>query len=120
MQLVDLCTQFPRIKEGCRRRSVRRPRGDPENEGSLASRQLILEQVKKVKPAIVVSVFLHKVKDRQIDREKVFQLASIIQNSQAAGFFATDTPYGANQLSRFGVEETVVDGLSCSLRPRRA
>jgi len=58
-----------------------------------------------------VSVFLHKVKDPQIDREKVFQLASIIQNSQAVGFFATDIPYGSNQLSRFGVEETVVDGV---------
>lgn len=58
-----------------------------------------------------VSVFLHKVKDPQIDREKIFQLASIVQNTQAVGFFATDIPYGANQLSRFGVEETVVDGV---------
>jgi circadian clock protein KaiC len=58
-----------------------------------------------------ISVFLHKVKDPQVDREKVFQLASIIQNSQAVGFFATDIPYGSNQLSRFGVEETVVDGV---------
>jgi circadian clock protein KaiC len=58
-----------------------------------------------------LSVFLHKVKDPQIDREKVFQLASIVQNSQAVGFFATDIPYGSNQLSRFGVEETVVDGV---------
>jgi circadian clock protein KaiC len=58
-----------------------------------------------------VSVFLHKVKDPQIAREKVFQLASIIQNAQAVGFFATDIPYGSTQLSRFGVEETVVDGV---------
>jgi circadian clock protein KaiC len=58
-----------------------------------------------------ISVFLHKIKDPQVDREKVFQLASIIQNFQAVGFFATDIPYGANQLSRFGVEETVVDGV---------
>ena len=58
-----------------------------------------------------VSVFLHKIKDPQIDREKVFQLASIVQNSQAVGFFATDIPYGSNQISRFGVEETVVDGV---------
>jgi|GEM_PF-29909 len=57
-----------------------------------------------------LSVFLHKVKDHQIVREKVFQLASIIQNTQAVGFFATDIPYGSNQISRFGVEETVVDG----------
>ena len=58
-----------------------------------------------------VSVFLHKVKDPQTSREKIFQLASVIQNTQAVGFFATDVPYGSNQLSRFGVEETVVDGV---------
>lgn len=58
-----------------------------------------------------VSVFLHKVKDPQMAREKVFQLASIIQNMQAVGFFATDVPYGSGQISRFGVEETVVDGV---------
>jgi circadian clock protein KaiC len=55
-----------------------------------------------------LSVFLHKVKDAQIDREKIFQLASIVQNTQAVGFFATDIAYGANQIRRFGVEETVV------------
>lgn len=58
-----------------------------------------------------VSVFLHRVKDPQVGREKIFQLASIVQNTQAVGFFATDIPYGSNQLSRFGVEETVVDGI---------
>jgi circadian clock protein KaiC len=58
-----------------------------------------------------VSVFLHKVKDPQIAREKVFQLASIVQNTRAVGFFATDIPYGSSQISRFGVEETVVDGV---------
>jgi circadian clock protein KaiC len=58
-----------------------------------------------------VSVFLHKIRDPQIAREKVFQLASIVQNTQAVGFFATDIPYGSSQISRFGVEETVVDGV---------
>lgn len=58
-----------------------------------------------------VSVFLHKVKDAQLAREKVFQLASIIQNTQAVGFLATDIRYGATEISRFGVEETVVDGV---------
>src|SRR5205807_6645297 len=58
-----------------------------------------------------VSVFLHKIKDPQIAREKPFQLATIVQNAQAVGFFATDIPYGSSQLSRFGVEETVVDGV---------
>ncbi len=58
-----------------------------------------------------VSVFLHKVEHAQTSREKVFQLASIVQNTQAVGFFATDVPYGSKQISRFGVEETVVDGV---------
>lgn len=58
-----------------------------------------------------VSVFLHKLRDPQQVREKVFQLASIIQNAQAVGFFATDIAYGSGDISRFGVEETVVDGI---------
>jgi circadian clock protein KaiC len=56
-------------------------------------------------------VFLHKVNDPQLCREKIFHLCSIVQNAQAVGFFATDIPYGSHQVSRFGVEETVVDGV---------
>ncbi len=58
-----------------------------------------------------LSVFLHKIKDPQSAREKTFQLASIVQNAKAIGFFATDIAYGSGQISRFGVEETVVDGV---------
>jgi circadian clock protein KaiC len=58
-----------------------------------------------------LSVFLHKVEDPQVAREKTFQIASLVQNAQAVGFLATDIPYGADQISRFGVEETVVDGV---------
>lgn len=58
-----------------------------------------------------LSVFLHKLRDPQVAREKTFQIASLVQNAQAVGFFATDIPYGTNQISRFGVEETVVDGV---------
>jgi circadian clock protein KaiC len=58
-----------------------------------------------------VSVFLHKVKDSQIGREKIFQIASIVHNARAVAFLAADIPYGSNQVSRLGVEETVVDGV---------
>jgi circadian clock protein KaiC len=58
-----------------------------------------------------ISVFLHKVMNPQIAREKVFQLATIVQNAEAVGFFCTDIPYGSNLISRLGVEETVVDGV---------
>jgi circadian clock protein KaiC len=57
------------------------------------------------------SVFLHKVKDPQIYREKMFQLATIVQNQGAVGLFASDVPYGSQQISRMEVEETVVDGI---------
>ncbi len=73
-----------------------------ERVEALGARRVVIDSV---------SVFLHKIKDPQIAREKTFQLASIVQNAQAVGFFATDIPYGSSQLSRFGVEETVVDGV---------
>lgn len=57
------------------------------------------------------SIFVHKVTDPQVVREKIFQLGTIIQNAQGIGLFATDIPYGTNQISRFGVEETIVDGV---------
>lgn len=58
-----------------------------------------------------VSVFVHKIKDPQVVREKIFQLATLVQMAQGIGFFATDIPYGSYKISRFGVEETVVDGV---------
>ena len=70
-------------------------------------------QAMKAKRVVIdsVSVFLHKVSDPQLTREKIFHLCTIVQNAQAVGFLATDIPYGSNQVSRFGVEETVVDGV---------
>ena len=58
-----------------------------------------------------VSVFVHKIQSPQAVREKIFQVATLVQMAQAVGFFATDIHYGENQISRFGVEETVVDGV---------
>ncbi|HXH13148.1 MAG TPA: ATPase domain-containing protein [Alphaproteobacteria bacterium] len=58
------------------------------------------------------SVFLHKVKDPAVQREKTFQAAALVQRAGAVGILITDIPaadpYG---LSRFGVEETVADGM---------
>lgn len=58
-----------------------------------------------------VSVFMHKIVDVQVAREKVFHIASLVQNAQAVALLATDIPYGSDKISRFGVEETVVDGV---------
>ena len=58
-----------------------------------------------------ISVFVHKIQSPQAVREKIFQIATLVQMAQSVGFFATDIHYGANQISRFGVEETVVDGV---------
>ncbi len=57
------------------------------------------------------SVFVHKITDPQKVREKLYQLSTLVQMSQGIGFFATDIPYGSEKISRFGVEETVVDGI---------
>jgi circadian clock protein KaiC len=58
-----------------------------------------------------MSVFLHKIDDLRLLRDKVFWLANIVQNQGAVGFFINDTPPGGHQLTRFGVEETVMDGV---------
>lgn len=57
------------------------------------------------------SLFIHKIKDPQLAREKIFQLATLVQMAHAIGFFVTDVPYGMKSISRVGVEETVVDGV---------
>ena len=58
-----------------------------------------------------ISVFFDKVDSVQIVRDKVFQLTTIVQAAGAVGFFASNIPYGAESISRYGVEETVVDGV---------
>ena len=58
-----------------------------------------------------VSVFMNKVADSVVAREKMYQLATIVQRAGAIGFFTTDIPYGSRRISKFGVEETVVDGI---------
>lgn len=58
-----------------------------------------------------ISLFFHKIRDERIAREKIFQLSTLVQMFQAIGFFTNDIAYGTNRISRFGVEETVVDGV---------
>lgn len=74
---------------------------------------LIHERIKRLGAKRIAidsfSLFVHKIKDRQVAREKLFQLATLVQMSQAIGFLSTDIPYGSNSISRFGIEETVVD-----------
>jgi circadian clock protein KaiC len=58
-----------------------------------------------------MSVLFNKVDDARIVRDKSFWLANIVQNQQAVGLFLNDVPSGSPQLTRFGVEETVMDGV---------
>jgi circadian clock protein KaiC len=73
-----------------------------ERMRALAARRLAIDSV---------SVFLHKIDDPQIARDKLFQLAGAGRGGGAVGFFATDIPYGVSRISRLGVEETVADGV---------
>jgi circadian clock protein KaiC len=58
-----------------------------------------------------ISVFLHNLGSAELVREKVYQLTTLVQRAGALGLFATDIPYGVERISRYGVEETVVDGV---------
>lgn len=75
----------------------------------------IVELVSQFQPDRLVidsfSVFLYKIKDPAIQREKIIQLTNLIQLCGAVGLLLSDIPASAPEsLSRFGVEETVVDG----------
>jgi len=75
----------------------------------------MVQEVDSFQPSRIVvdssSVFLHKVKDLGLQREKIFQLCTLVQRVGAVGFLISNIPAGdVNSLSRFGVEETVVDG----------
>jgi len=76
---------------------------------------MIQERIQKLRAKRIAvdsaSLFFHKVESAHLAREKIFQLATLVQMSQAVGAFVIDIPYGSNQISRFGVEETVVDGV---------
>ena len=88
------------------------PQPDILVEAHLLMMQQRIEAMKARRVVVdSISVFLHKVNDPQLSREKIFHLCSIVQNAQAVGFFVTDIPYGSHQVSRLGVEETVVDGV---------
>jgi circadian clock protein KaiC len=69
---------------------------------SFGARRVVLDSM---------SVFLHKIDDERLVRDKVFWLANIVQNQEAVGLFVNDVPAGSPRHSRFGVEETVMDGL---------
>jgi circadian clock protein KaiC len=75
----------------------------------------IVETVETFRPRRFVldslSVFLYKVTDSATQREKTFQLATLVQRVGGVGLLISDIPAEEkSRLSRFGVEETIADG----------
>lgn len=75
----------------------------------------IIEMIDSFQPRRMVmdsfSVFLHKIQHPVIQQEKAFQMATMIRQVGAVGLFISDIPANQpDQVSRFGVEETVMDG----------
>ncbi len=75
----------------------------------------IVEAVESFQPQRFVldslSVFLYKVADGATQREKTFQLATMVQRVGGVGLLITDIPAEEKfRISRFGVEETIADG----------
>ncbi len=78
--------------------------------------EMIVREVDTFKPLRFVldsfSVYLHKVENQVIQREKTYQLATLAQQTGTLGLLVSDAPANEpHQLSRYGVEETVADGI---------
>jgi circadian clock protein KaiC len=84
----------------------------------------MIRDMQRHPPARVVldsfSAFLAKVRDPAVQRDKAYHLVDLVHRAGAVAILISDVPtHEANRVSRFGVEETVVDGtivLSTDLR----
>ncbi len=75
----------------------------------------IRDDIEEFQPDWVVldsfSLFLHRVKNDAIIREKTYQVKNMVYQANAVGLLLSDIPADApEQFSRFGVEETIGDG----------
>lgn len=75
----------------------------------------MMREVQSAPPQRVVldsfSAFLAKIRDSAVQRDKAFHLVSLVHRIGAVAILISDVPtHEANRVSRFGVEETVVDG----------
>ena len=59
-----------------------------------------------------LSVFLHRIERPAIQREMAYRIVSLVRDAGAVGLLLSDVPVeDRSRLSRFGVEETVADGI---------
>ncbi|MHA1199608.1 MAG: ATPase domain-containing protein [Candidatus Heimdallarchaeaceae archaeon] len=88
----------------------------PQNEIKVKKNMEELTHIiKTFKPDRIVvdslSIFLHKIKDESLQREKVFELCNLAKINGATSVFISDIMAGETRISRFGVEETIMDGV---------
>lgn len=89
------------------------PQNDIRTEELLS---LLLREMDAFQPQRFVmdsfSVFLYRVQQAAVQRERASQLTTMIRQHDMVGLLISDIPASAAnyQLSRFGVEETVADG----------
>ena len=59
-----------------------------------------------------LSVFLHRIERPSVQREMAYRIVSLVRDAGAVGLLLSDVPVeDRSRLSRFGVEETVADGI---------
>lgn len=58
-----------------------------------------------------ITMLMHQIDNPDMVREYIFGLSAIFVNTGCAAYIISDPPVGSDQISRFGVEESIVDGV---------
>ena len=80
------------------------------SEQTLRIRDIVRESGARRVVVDSLSMLLHRVEQPDIIRQIIYQLCTVLRNAGATTLLISDPPANSTALSRYGVEESIIDG----------
>lgn len=115
-QIIDNAARFgwdlrPLLERG-HLRIIHTPLVDVNpNEQLLQIRDLVTEMGAQRAVVDSLTMFLQGIRENSAIRQFVYQLTTMLRNAGCTALLISDPPIGVSSLSRFGVEESIIDGV---------